>query len=272
MFKFGSKFASVGRRLQPATAARSVLALGALACAVAFNTASSDAPQPKKKAHFEAHETIALKAAPKASDAELEAAFAAARPDPKEWVRMDEAVLSSEQMKPFVSKNAFHDTLVGEGMLEQHEIYRRRPTKKGTSSGNQPPRSSTASGGKEATGDAKAADPAAHEEIIALMRYGDALNGHPGVVHGGVLAMTFDNLFGWVFFASKMKAGFTANLNVNFRKPVFAGTVVRIHSRLVEVADRKRYLQATMTDSKDGSVVAEATALFVLPRPPKKPE
>lgn len=259
------RLAIAAQKVASSKITRSTVALGVLAGAVALNCAQNDAASTKPKAkelHFEAHETITPRPAVTNINSD-EDPFAAARPDPKEWVRMDEVVLNSEQFKPFISKNAFHDTLVGEGMLEKHEIYTRRPSKKTAVTANQPPRSST-----DPTA-AKESDPTNYQEIIALMQYGDALNGHPGVVHGGVLAMTFDNLFGWVFFAAKLKAGFTANLNVNFRKPVFAGSVVVVNSKLVEIADRKRYLQATMTDSKDGSVVAEATALFILPKPSK---
>ena len=60
--------------------------------------------------------------------------------------------------------------------------------------------------------------------------------------------------------------GFTANLHVNYRKPVFVGTTVVIECALDRVEGRKRFLQGKMTCAKTGAHLADATALFVLPR------
>lgn len=183
--------------------------------------------------------------------------FKGFRPDSTKWTRVDE-VLHDEKYTEFKLNNVFHDTLVGEGMLERHEIYKLNyepvvdQTKLASSA--------------ESAGSGDITSVSQSHEIMGLIKFGHALNGHPGVVHGGILAMSFDNMFGWVFFAANMQAGFTANLNVNFRKPVFAGTVVRIHSKLVEKKDRKKYLEATMYDAKTGVVLAESTSLFILPK------
>jgi hypothetical protein len=51
-----------------------------------------------------------------------------------------------------------------------------------------------------------------------------------------------------------------------FRKPVMSNSAVRVHAKLVDVTDRKRYLQSTMYNLLTNDIVAEATALFVLPK------
>ena len=109
-----------------------------------------------------------------------------------QWTRVDDMLMNSKEFKHFVKKNVFHETLYGEGMLERCETFVPKIPLKDDGNNDVP-------------------------EIITVIKYGDALNGHPGVVHGGILAMCFDNCFGWVFFASKLMPGFTANLNVNFR-------------------------------------------------------
>jgi hypothetical protein len=139
------------------------------------------------------------------------------RPNPEHWHRIDSVVLQSTKFQDLLKNNAFHDTLSGEGMLEKVEIYALVQQSAPVTGNNvninsqhndhsDVSKSSSSNGSSTNSG-----------ELIALIKYGDAVNGHPEVVHGGILALCFDNLFGWVFFASKLKAGFTANLNVNFR-------------------------------------------------------
>ena len=112
--------------------------------------------------------------------------------DTSTWNRIDDILMNSKEFKHFVKKNVFHETLYGDGMLESCETFIPKVPAKDDSNNDIP-------------------------EIITVIKYGDALNGHPGVVHGGILAMCFDNCFGWVFFANRLMPGFTANLNVNFR-------------------------------------------------------
>jgi acyl-coenzyme A thioesterase PaaI-like protein len=57
-------------------------------------------------------------------------------------------------------------------------------------------------------------------DLLCIIKFGAALNGHPGVVHGGITALLFDNTFGWLFFARSIPVGVTANLNINYRAPV----------------------------------------------------
>lgn len=108
--------------------------------------------------------------------------------DEEKYVRIDTEIIASEFFKQFARKNAFHETLNGEGMIESLELYAKK--------------------------DADLDDSA---ELLCVIKYGDSVNGHPGIVHGGILALTFDNCFGWVFFADRQSAGFTANLNINYR-------------------------------------------------------
>ena len=78
---------------------------------------------------------------------------------------------------------ALHGTLSGDGMIEAYEVYQ----KKG------------------------------QNELSVLIQFGERLNGHPGIVHGGITSLALDNSFGWMFMLSKIPPAFTANLNINFR-------------------------------------------------------
>jgi hypothetical protein len=104
---------------------------------------------------------------------------------PPQYTRIDSLL---EKAHPeWKSNNAFHGTLQGENMIEGYEVY--------------------------ANSDAG--------DIICLVRYGKSLNGHSGIVHGGITALTFDNSFGWLFLANKTPPAFTANISVNYRSVYF---------------------------------------------------
>jgi acyl-coenzyme A thioesterase PaaI-like protein len=91
------------------------------------------------------------------------------------------------------------------------------------------------------------------------------LNGHPGVVHGGLTSTLFDNTFGWLFFALGKPPAVTANLTVNFKRPVYANSTVLLKAKLQEAEGRKLYMVATMENS-DGMILADSTALFIILR------
>ena len=119
-------------------------------------------------------------------------------------------------------------------------------------------------------------------QVVAVAKVGTHMCGHEGIAHGGVTSMLFDDIFGWTFFAgmnekpkktagedSPTAFGFTANLSVNFRAPIRVPATVVIRSRVRLVEGRKVWLEATMADAATGQHYADATALFVMPRPKK---
>jgi hypothetical protein len=83
----------------------------------------------------------------------------------------------------WITNNAFHGTLQGENLIEKYEVYANLE----------------------------------EGDIICLIKYGRSLNGHTGIVHGGITAITFDNSFGWLFLANNTLFAFTANLSINYR-------------------------------------------------------
>ncbi|ETW07877.1 hypothetical protein, variant 2 [Aphanomyces invadans] len=54
----------------------------------------------------------------------------------------------------------------------------------------------------------------------SVVQFGVNLCGHEGVVHGGCIATVIDELFQWTAYWTTGRIGYTANLNVNYRRPL----------------------------------------------------
>ncbi|KAJ3073968.1 hypothetical protein HDU98_000192, partial [Podochytrium sp. JEL0797] len=116
--------------------------------------------------------------------------------------------------------------------------------------------------------------------VIKIVRFGENLCGHSGIVHGGLISAFFDDAFGTSFWIESKGeyTGVTANLSVNYRKPMPAPSNVafilwvdRIEGRKVYLKAEARSVASTECDSeagkhwieKDSILYAEATALFI---------
>ncbi|EQC27837.1 hypothetical protein, variant 2 [Saprolegnia diclina VS20] len=106
----------------------------------------------------------------------------------------------------------------------------------------------------------------AKTQTISLVHFGEKLCGHTGIVHGGCISTVCDELFGWTMYWITGNVGFTAYLNVNFRKPLPTQTSGIIYTELDRREGRKVFMKARVEDN-DGTLYTEASALFILPRP-----
>lgn len=117
----------------------------------------------------------------------------ALRPTDKDFVRIDEKVLA--EASEFVANHALHTSLRGDSLVETFEVYVNPKT----------------------------------SEIHVVAHFGCGLNGHPTVVHGGILALAFDESFGWLLHAGLNTApAFTANLTVNYRFVVLSSAFFNV--------------------------------------------
>ncbi|GJQ10854.1 hypothetical protein GpartN1_g2645.t1 [Galdieria partita] len=101
-------------------------------------------------------------------------------------------------------------------------------------------------------------------KVTYVVRAGERVQGPPGYVHGGAIATLLDDCLGSAVFLSGSFA-MTANLNINYRKPIPLNSVRTVEAFLEKQEGRKLYAKGCIYD-KDGSVHAEATGLFVVPR------
>jgi acyl-coenzyme A thioesterase PaaI-like protein len=87
-----------------------------------------------------------------------------------------------------------------------------------------------------------------------------AYNGPPGFVHGGVIAMVFDELLGVVGVVQGAGA-MTGTLTIRYRRPTPIERRVDLHAWLDRVEGRKVFIRGDMR--VDGEVTAEAEGVFI---------
>jgi len=108
-------------------------------------------------------------------------------------------------------------------------------------------------------------------DLVAIQHLGPALCGHPGIVHGGLLATLLDEgLARCCFPALPNKVGVTASLKIDYRKPCMAEQYVVLKAETTKVEGRKAWVTGRLMtlgeDHEEGDVLVEAEALFIEPR------
>ena len=144
-------------------------------------------------------------------------------------VKDTDFVIGGAKLEQFKKNHAIHDSLSGTGKVEQYDLYVNREA----------------------------------EELVAVIRFGKAVNGYPGIVHGGILSLMIDDAYGMLFLHCKRPMSATANLNINFRSKVVSGSTVVLHCRIDKVDGRKLFLSGSVHDARSGKLCVDSTSLFV---------
>jgi acyl-coenzyme A thioesterase PaaI-like protein len=95
---------------------------------------------------------------------------------------------------------------------------------------------------------------------VAIVTFGPAHEGAPGLVHGGLVAAAFDQLFGYLQVRLE-KASMTRVLTVNYEKPTPFRTELRLEGHCERSEGRRHYLKARLF--AHGEITAEAEGIFV---------
>ena len=95
----------------------------------------------------------------------------------------------------------------------------------------------------------------------AFQRFQDAFEGHPGILHGGMIATLLDEAMSKAVRAMGLTA-MTRQMEVEFLRPVPSGTAIRIEGRVVRGEGRKHWTEARILNA-DGKILATAKGLFV---------
>lgn len=105
-------------------------------------------------------------------------------------------------------------------------------------------------------------------KVISVVFFGSGLEGWPTMVHGGALGTVIDENLGRAAIRHfPARTGVTANLNVNYRAPVYSDNFYALHTTLDQErsTDRKAFAKCEVRDMT-GRLCVEATGLFVVPR------
>jgi len=109
------------------------------------------------------------------------------------------------------------------------------------------------------------AERLAKREVKCVWHFGDDGVGHPLTVHGGCIAMAFDESFGHAFMSLGRGPGYTAFIHINYKVPLPTGNPTLIDIEFEKVEGRKVYMKGNLSDGK-GRIFSDATCLFVQPR------
>lgn len=101
------------------------------------------------------------------------------------------------------------------------------------------------------------------------VRFGASYEGPPGYVHGGIVALAFDELFGMCNVCNG-QGGLTGRLSVRYRRPTPLRRTLRLTAWQEHHEGRRMRVRGTM--HADDVLTAEAEGLFVTPRPETRVE
>ncbi|MFE4000642.1 PaaI family thioesterase [Nocardioides sp. YIM B13467] len=99
------------------------------------------------------------------------------------------------------------------------------------------------------------------DSVEGTVTFGRYFLGGNGAVHGGAIALLFDEVLGRLSDTSSRPPGRTASLTVNYRAVTQIGKPLTVRARFEEESGRKRYLVGEIWD--DGILCADARALFL---------
>ncbi len=100
------------------------------------------------------------------------------------------------------------------------------------------------------------------DEVVLEVTFSRFSVGGNRAVHGGVLPLLFDSVFGMVIHAAGRPISRTAFLHVDYRRVTPIDTVLTARGWVREAQDRKAFVNAELLDA-EGNVLAEANGLMI---------
>jgi uncharacterized protein (TIGR00369 family) len=103
--------------------------------------------------------------------------------------------------------------------------------------------------------------------VVSFPVVAGAFEGHPGYLHGGVIATLLDEAMSKAVRA-RGSSSMTRKMEVDYLRPVPSEKPLRLEGRIVRNEPRKHWAEAKVLDEK-GRVLAEAKGLFIEVTPKK---
>ena len=101
--------------------------------------------------------------------------------------------------------------------------------------------------------------------VVCPVTIPDRFEGHPGFLHGGIIATLLDETMSKAVRARGLTA-MTRHLEVDYRRPVPSSAPIRLEGRILRDEGRKHWVEAAIFDV-DGSSLAHGKGVFVEARP-----
>ena len=102
---------------------------------------------------------------------------------------------------------------------------------------------------------------AADGTVVCPATISATFDGHPGYLHGGIIATLLDETMSKSVRAMGLTA-MTRHMEVDFRRPVPSDTPIRMEGRVVRSEGRKHWAEANILDAH-GSPLARGKGLFI---------
>lgn len=108
----------------------------------------------------------------------------------------------------------------------------------------------------------------AEGRTVCIFQGGPSLQGAPGFLHGGAISTMIDATVGT---SAMIAVGIvmTANLNINFKRPIPIGSAVVINSQVNKIEGRKVFVSCDVRSADEKTLHSEATSLFIKLEPGK---
>lgn len=97
--------------------------------------------------------------------------------------------------------------------------------------------------------------------VVAFPIVSDLFCGHPGFLHGGIIATLLDEAMSKAVRA-KGRLSMTRKMDVDYLRPVPSGTSLRIEGRVARSEARKHWAEATISN-EEKTVLAHGKGLFI---------
>lgn len=99
------------------------------------------------------------------------------------------------------------------------------------------------------------------KSVVCLTTVSDLFEGHPGYLHGGIIATLLDETMS----KSVRARGFTSmtrHMEIDYRRPVPSCAPLRMEGRVVRTEGRKHWTEARILNA-EGSALAQGKGLFI---------
>jgi len=101
--------------------------------------------------------------------------------------------------------------------------------------------------------------------VVCLATIPSGFDGHPGYLHGGIIATLLDETMSKVLRARGLSA-MTRHLETDYLRPVPSGEPIRLEGRILSSEGRKHFTDARILNAH-GKELARGKGLFIEVRP-----